>query len=532
MAGGGETVADQIARAVAATGAGLAFGHPGGEVVVLMDALRRVGVEYVLAHHENAAAFMASGQGELTGVPGVAIATLGPGATNMVTGAASALLERAPVLLFTGALATTAPAGTTHQALDLNAVYAPVTKRSFALTAENAATSIAAAIRLTTTPPFGPVHLALPADVAASAASSAPARAAPDPEAAPDPPDPVALAEARRLLAGGRRPAIIVGLDALRGDAWQAVRRLAAGTGAVVAALPKAKGVFPEDDARFVGTLEMVGDEIVVEFLQSADVVVAAGADVVEFDKPWRVSAPLIQVDAVPTSPAYLRPVVALHGDVAGILEALAPASPATGWSDAEVAAHRERLEAFVRTQGEALQTWQVVRAVRRLLPAHAIAASDVGAHKMVVGQAWSTTLPGTFFMANGLSSMGYSVPLATAARLVRPDAPAVSFVGDGGLSMYLGELETLARLGIDILVVVFVDGSLELIRRAQKRRSVGYLGTSFGNPDFAALGRAFSISVTEVASAGELEAVLPMVVEQPGVRLLAARIDGNDYRF
>src|SRR4029079_6478943 len=175
MSRGPESVADRIAGAVAATGDRDAFGHPRGEVGVLIDALQRAGVEFVLTHHETEAAFMASGAGEITGTPGVAISTLGPGATNMVTGAASALLERAPVLLFTGALARAAPAGTTHQALDLNALYAPVTKRSFALTAENAATSIAAAIRLTTTPPFGPVHLALPADVAASAASSAPA---------------------------------------------------------------------------------------------------------------------------------------------------------------------------------------------------------------------------------------------------------------------------------------------------------------------------------------------------------------------
>src|SRR5262249_15753281 len=156
---------------------------------------------------------------------------------------------------------------------------------------------------------------------------------------------------------------------------------------------------------------------------------------------------------------------------------------------------HRGELEAFIHTDGAPLQSWQVVEAVRQLMPRNAIAACDVGAHKMLVGQAWRAYEPLTFFMANGLSSMGYSIPVATAARLVAPDRPAVSFVGDGGLGMYLGELETVARLGIDLLVVTFVDGTLELIRRSQTRRRVAYVGTSFGALDVDALGRAFGIS-------------------------------------
>ena len=534
MGRGQETVADQIAQAVAATGVRHAYGHPGGEVVLLIDALRRVGVDFVLTHHENVAAFMASGQGELTGTPGVAIATLGPGATNMVTGAASALLERAPLLLFTGALARSAPAGTTHQALDLNALYAPVTKRSFAVTPENAAASIADAIALTTTSPHGPVHLSMPADVAGSSAvneAPSPARRVAAARAATSA-DTKALAAARGLLAGAKRPAIVVGLNALREGAAPQVRALAGATGAIVATLPKAKGVFPENDAHFAGTLEMVGDDIVVEFLRGADVIVAAGVDVVEFDKPWRLDAPVIQVDVGAVDPTYLRSTVQVGGDLSANLAALAPDRPSTGWTAAELAAHRSALDAFVRTTGAALQTWQVVRAVRSVLPPNAVAVSDVGAHKMVVGQAWEAYEPRTFFMANGLSSMGYSVPLAAAARLVQPETLAVSFVGDGGLSMYLGELETFVRLGLDLLIVVLVDGTLELIRRAQVRRHVPFEGTSFGNPDFEALGRAFGVSTFRAGSVAEVDRLLPAIMATRGVRLLAAEIDGDDYRF
>jgi acetolactate synthase-1/2/3 large subunit len=134
--------------------------------------------------------------------------------------------------------------------------------------------------------------------------------------------------------------------------------------------------------------------------------------------------------------------------------------------------------------------------------------------------------------MANGLSSMGYSVPLAAAARVIEPNRMAVSFVGDGGLGMYLGELETLARLRLDLIVVVFVDGTLELIRRAQVRRQVPFAGTSFANPDFELLGRAFGITTYQAGSVAELDAALPKIMSSPGVRLLAAQIDGDDYRF
>jgi acetolactate synthase-1/2/3 large subunit len=528
-----DTVAETIAGAVAGAGVRVAYGVPGGEVVLLIDALRRAGVEFVLTHHENAAAFMAAGQGELTGIPGVCISTLGPGATNMVTGAASALLERAPMLVLTGALARSAPAGTTHQALDLNAVYAPVTKRSVAVTSENAAATIDEAIALTVAPPHGPVHLSIPADVAGGLADPRPVISA----AQPNPPlaqaqNASTLTRARSLLASAKRPAIVVGLGAMRSGAAEQVRALARATGAVVATLPKAKGVFPESDPSFVGTLEMAGDDIIVELLKGADVVVMAGVDVVEFDKPWRLPAPVIHVDVDRAEPVYWRAEVQLTGNIATSLVAIATDQPTGRWTARQLARHRRELDGFVETSGPALQAWQVIRAVRTALPPNAIAVSDVGAHKMVVGQAWPSYEPLTFFMANGLSSMGYSIPLGAAACMIRPERPAVSFVGDGGLSMYLGELETLARLQLDLLVVVFLDGKLELIRRAQAKRHVPYAGTSFLNPDFEALGRAFGIATHRVGSAAELESVLPRVVAAGGIRLLAAEIDGDDYRF
>ncbi|HEX5466126.1 MAG TPA: thiamine pyrophosphate-binding protein [Candidatus Limnocylindrales bacterium] len=531
MANGSPSVADVVARTIASGGTRFAFGHPGGEVVLLIDALRRSGVPFLLTHHETSAAFMALGHGEITGIPGVCVATLGPGATNLVTGVASGLLERAPLLALTGALSTAAPAGTTHQALDLNALYRPVTKASWAVRRDDAASTVRSALDLTRRPQRGSVHLSVPADVAAARAASPE-----DPAGSRKPalvlPEPDGMDRAARILATASRPAIIVGLGAVQTNAAEPLRALARALQAPVATLPKSKGVFPEDDPWFAGTLEMAGDDLVVEFLTDADAIIAVGVDPVEFDKPWRLQAPVIRVDEIPDPDGYVPVEVDLAGDVPATLQVLAQSSHPSGWPSDSTTSLRARLRALLRPDGDRLHPTDVVDTVRAALPREAIATSDVGAHKMLVGQAWSSYAPRTFFMANGLSSMGYSIPVATAACLLQPERSVVAFVGDGGLTMYLGELETLVRAGVDLLIVVFADRSLELIRRAQLRREVPTEGTSFADPDFSALGSVFGITSVEVDSKATLRKALPRLLTSHGVRLLAVRIDGDDYRF
>jgi acetolactate synthase-1/2/3 large subunit len=524
------SVAETLGRAIAATGAPVAFGHPGGEVALLIEALRSAGVPFLLTRHENTAAFMAGGMGELTGRPGICVATLGPGATNMVTGVASALLERAPIVALTGALARSAPTGTTHQALDLNGLYQAVSKRSIEVTPENAATSIAEAIFLSQEPRPGPVHLSIPSDIAAQEVPSRHAR--PQQPTAMSTSAPSNIPPARRLLKSSRRPAIVVGLGAVHGQASSAVRVLAESLNAPVVTTPKAKGVFPEDHPLFAGVLEMAGDDLVVDFLQLADALLLVGLDAVEFDKPWRLKAPTIVLDALPNSDSYYPAAVEVVGDLSVALAGLASEPTAALWNEKDLADHRATVTSYVRNDYAGLHPRDVVDEVRSGMDRSAIATSDVGAHKMLVGQAWTTYEPRTFFVANGLSSMGYSIPVAAAARLLHRDRPVVAFVGDGGLGMYLGELETLVRAKIDILIVVFADGSLELIRRAQLRKGVSTSGISFDNPNFAKLGEAMGFLAHEVSTRTELRRVLPKLIAGRGVRLLAVRIDGDAYRF
>lgn len=530
-------VADTIAEAVAGSGLRFAFGHPGGEVAVLIDALEQAGLRFVLTHHETAAAFMAGGYGELTGRPGLCLATLGPGATNMVTGVASAFLDRAPLLAFTASQARSALPGKTHQALDLNALYGPVTKRSVSLTQENARQVVEWALVEAIRERPGPIHLSLPADVAASPRAAREDRTHVDARSAEADGDVKRLegplAAAGQLLATARRPAVIAGIGALRANASAALVDLARNLAASVAVTPKAKGIIAEDDPLFVGVLEMAGDDLVVDFLSGADLLIAVGLDVVELEKPWRLECPIIHVDYIANVDRYYTATVELVGPIATMLERLVAHSPARGgWPPMVLDRHRASVVSFVCPDSARVQAWQVVKALRARLPRNAIATCDVGAHKMLVGQVWHVYTSKTFFMANGLSAMGYAIPVATAACLAYPDRIVVAFLGDGGLGMYLGELETLTRLQLDLVLVVFVDSSLELIRRAQLRRGLSPKGTSFTNPDFRSLGRAFGIPVHVIEKPEDIDGALAAATTGKGVRLLAVSIDGDDYRI
>jgi acetolactate synthase I/II/III large subunit len=527
----GRTVAEMVAHLAARTGTTTAFGHPGGEVVGLIDALERAGIQFILARHEAQAAFMAGGIGELTGRPGICVSTLGPGATNMMTGVASALLERAPLIALTGDLAAAAPPGATHQKLPLSELYAPITKRSLPVTGDTSPETVAHVMSETTVPRPGPVHLSLAADIGQQPAATG---AIPDwsgQQATAAPISHAVMATARQMIADARRPAIVVGIGAAEVAVGEALTALAHELGVPVAVLPKAKGIVPEDDPAFLGVLEMAGNDLVAEAIGEADLILTVGVDPVEMDKPWTFTAPVISIDRLADAGGYFTAKVELVGSPASLVDQLrAVGYSGPRWEDSAIAERNSAISNYVRPSGKQLQPWQVVDAVRHVVPKHAIATCDVGAHKLLVGQAWKSFMPRTFFMANGLSSMGYAIPVAVAASIVSPGRQVVAFVGDGGLGMYLGELETLTRVASSVLVVVFADGSLELIRRAQQQRGLAESGTKLSNPDFGHLGKVFGITVTEVDSRAGLDAALDELVPSRGVGMIIAHIDGADY--
>jgi acetolactate synthase-1/2/3 large subunit len=310
------------------------------------------------------------------------------------------------------------------------------------------------------------------------------------------------------------------------------VRDFAESLGAPVALTPKSKGLVPEDHPLFLGVLDMAGDSLIGDFLDRADLIIAIGCDVVELDRRWSWDAPVIHVDVSPNTDGYYAAEVELVGAIPETLARLADGvSPGT-WNLAEIAQLRADTLDYIRPSNRTLQAWQAIERVQAHAGMDAIATCDVGAHKMLVGQLWRTRQPREFFMANGLSSMGYSIPTAMAAHLVDPGRRVIAFVGDGGLGMYLGELETLVRVKARMTLVVFADRSLELIRRAEMRRGVTTESVTFENPDFSAIGRAFGIDACEVQTEAELEDALTHADQGSGVHLIAPRIDGADYQL
>ena len=242
-----------------------------------------------------------------------------------------------------------------------------------------------------------------------------------------------------------------------------------------------AKGIVPETHALYAGTLDMACNGCVWDFLRGADLLLAIGFDAVELIKPWSLAVPTIHIDTVPNTDQVFGAEIEIVGDIAAILHAIADAAPSGArWTHAEIAAHRARLRELYgagRVAGR-LNPSDVVDVVRAAMPADTIVSTDVGSHKLLVGQGWTTHAPRGLLMSNGLSSMGFSLPAAMTAKLLHPERPVVCFTGDGGLAMVQGELRTAATLKLAPLVVVFCDNSLNRIELKQAARRYPSWGT------------------------------------------------------
>ena len=523
------TVARAIGDRLRAAGVRYVYGHPGGEVVDLIEGFRQAGLEFVLTKHETAGAFMAEAAAAATGVPGVCLATLGPGATNLVTGVAQAYLDRAPVLAFSGQLPVERYEIATHQRLDLKQLFAPITKWQATITSTNAAAVVERALRVAQRPRRGPVYLEVPSDVPQQeTVDVALPRFATDPVAAIDE-DAVRSAVAR--LRGSERPLLLVGMDANDDAVAGPLRRLAEAWGAPVMVSPKAKGVFREDHPLFVGTIEGLGTAFLYDYIDTCDLVLMVGFDPVEFDRDWTARARIVHIGVVPNDDRYYCSDVEVVGPIDVVLERLsASPDPKPKLAPDEIRAFRDAFAARVRPSSARLTSQQVLAELRGALPEDALVTCDVGYNKAVSAQCWPSYRPRTFFLSNGLSSMGYGLPAALALKMAEPARQVACILGDGGFAMSMAELETGVRLKLGVLVIVLVDDALSQIRAGQERKGYPVTGTTFGSIDYSKLAAAFGIEAKIVTTATECrDAFRALPKDRPA--LVAARIDPNAYR-
>ena len=513
------------------------MGHPGGEVVDLIEGFRAAGLEFILTRHETSAAFMADAMACATGTPGVCVATLGPGATNLVTGVAQAYLDRSPVLAFSGQLPNDRYDITTHQRLDLGALFAPVTKWQAKISPRNAGDVIDRALRVSLRPRRGPVYLEVPSDVPRE--NVAEERRAPTFGTLPLAPellaaiDPGPAGAAANLLRQAKRPVVLVGMDANDEVIGSRLVAFAEEWSMPVIDSPKSKGVFPEDHPLFVGTIEMLGTARLFSLIDDCDLVLMIGFDPVEFDRDWTTTARVVHLNTVPNDDRYYRANVEIVGPIneaIDVIRSLCPAEPK--WPAADVRRVRDEFRAFVSPSRSGLTAQQVLGALRDALPRDSIATCDVGYNKAVTGQCWTAYGAKTFFMSNGLSSMGYGLPAAMGLKLVHRDRAVACVLGDGGFAMTMPELETAKRLGLGIVVVVLADDALSQIKAGQERKGYPVTGTTFGALDYLSLARGFGATGYQVRTLAECRDAFAAARGATAPVLIAAHVDPSAYQL
>jgi acetolactate synthase-1/2/3 large subunit len=507
------THAEAIAGALANRGVQILFGLPGGEIVAFIDACRRAGIRFLLTGHESSAAWMAQVTGQITGVPGVCASTLGPGATNLITGVANALLDRAPMLAVTAQIPAAAIATMTHQRLALNDLFKPVAKASFAV---DESFNTDDALDLALEPRPGPVHISLASDVAIQECSRAPSQR--QPRATPAP------GNIAGRIADAQRPIVLIGLGATPEV-----------SGAILAFLdrlqcpflvtPKVKGIVSEDHPLFLGVASgMAIDRDILETIHAADLIIAIGFDPVECDKTWFAKIEIVAIDSVSMAEGDYRPQESI-GNIPHLIASL-DATPKPWPADLV----KSRRAAIVRKPAAGLSPLRVIEELRAIFPRDGIVTCDVGSHKLVMGQFWRSYAPGTFFMSNGLSGMGFGIPAAIAAQLAHPQRPVLAVVGDGGMLMMLHDLALIRELALPIAIVVFTDRSLSLIRVSEHRRNIAPYGVDFVPPDFAAIGEAFGIPSTRAANLADLRGALERSLSRKAPCLIDVPIDFQEY--
>jgi acetolactate synthase-1/2/3 large subunit len=536
------TTAEIIAETLKRNGITRVFGLPGGEVAEIMGACRRAGLAFILTRHENTACLMAGVAGELTRRPGVALATVGPGATNLVNGVANAYLERAPLLVISAQLPTELSPILPHQRVDLEDLFRPITKWSHTLTGVNTAATVQRALDLTMEGRPGPVYLSLPSDVARREVRPAPGTPG---ETAAQAALPLVgdralsgdLARAARMISQARRPLAMVGIGLDPMKVQPALLRWIEGTGIPVAITPKAKGLVPEDHPLFVATgTGMAGDTLFVELLRETDLLIGIGFDPVEAIRTFYTERPLLSIAEYSLVDRQFAPDLELVGDVGALLQALQPeARIQHTWRREDLAAFRRRLLSFLTPSVESselgLSPARVFGRLRTLTPRDTILTVDTGAHKLLIGQVWPSYHPLTYLVSHGLSTMGYALPAAMVAKLEHPGRPAVAVMGDGGLAMVLAELETAARLRLPIVVLVLSDRSLYLIRMHQERKGFQAGGVDFGPIDFAGIAAGFGARGFRATTWAEFDDAVTTGLNEERPTVIEVPIDPADYR-
>ena len=524
------TTVEVLAEAFKEAGTPFMVGHPGGESVELMEAGRQRGMRFLLMKQEVAGAMLAATWGEITGSPGVCLSTRGPGAANMVNGVAHALLDRAPLIAITDAYSRATFETGLRQRLDQQALYAPLVKWTTTIDARSVRQQLRRAMRTATGLPPGPVHFELPQSETTREAGHDLAEPPLRPHLVYPRPERGDLKGVLAAIGRAKRPILLAGLGVFWATATDAFVRFAERLGAPVLTTSKCKGAIPEDHPLRAGCI--IGGLIERNLVTQADLIITVGLDAVELQpKPWPYTLPVLALSAAPSLDALVPANPEVVGDLGALLAALAEWAPErASWGEKAARDFRAQVNKALDTPSRGLSPQRAVEIARAVLPRDTIATCDAGASRLLVVQKWQAYAAREFLTSNGLGSMGYAVPGALGARLAHPNRPIVAFSGDGGFLMAVAELQTAQRENLPIIIVVFDDQEIGLIRIKQEIKNIPRHGIKLGGVDWEKLGPAFGADATVVERESALADALSAAVGSGRTTLIAARIDASGY--
>ncbi len=528
------TGAELLVRCLENEGIEAIFGIPGEENIDVMDALLDSSIRFLTTRHEQGAAFMADVCGRLTGRAGVCLSTLGPGATNLITGIADANMDRAPVVALAGQAATTRMHKESHQHLDLVSLFEPVTKYATQVREPEIVPEIVRkAFKQAEAEKPGASFIDFPENVAKMQVEGAETLLVQSADAplAPD----HKIAQAARLISEARYPILMAGNGVIRARASDALVAFAEKLNIPVATTFMAKGVIPTSHPNSLGTVGLQARDFVACGFDRADVIVCVGFDMVEYQPHlWHAdkNGKILHIDS---SPAEVDEHYILEAGVVGEIGHSLPRIAEQAGPREEFLAGSLRqtivdeLSRHADSDAFPCKPQKILWDLRRVLEPDDIVVSDVGAHKMWVARMYQAERPNTCIISNGFASMGIGVPGAIAAKLTRPERTAVTVTGDAGFLMNSQEIETAMRIGTPVIILVWNDSKYGLIEWHQLRHFGRSSHIDFTNPDVVRYAESFGAKGYRVESTADLVPVLRQAIADDTVVVIDCPVDYSE---
>lgn len=505
-----QNTADLLVKCLEAEGVKYVFGIPGEETLDLMNALEQSTIEFIPTRHEQGAAFMADVYGRLTGKAGVCLSTLGPGATNLVTGVADANMDGSPLVAITGQAGTDRMHLTSHQFVDLVKMFEPITKRSKAIVRPDTVTEIVRiAFKYAENEKPGATHIDLPCNIAGMPVDGKPMKKVPVQEGQATF---QSLEAAAAEISKAKRPVILAGSSAARNNCAKTLTQFAGGLMIPVINTIMGKGLIPWTNRYSMWSFGIPQQDYQNLVFAQADLVLAVGYDLVECAPvKWNPDGDK-HIIHIGTEAAHINkryePDIEVIGNIDESLQEIqrrAYREELPEWAFAIRDRMVEEYESYAGDDGFPLKPQKILYDVRQVMDAGSILISDVGAHKMWIGRQYNCEEPNSCIISNGFATMGISVPGAIAAKLVYPEKKVLAVCGDGGFMMNVQELETAVRCSTDFVVLILTDASYGLIKWKQDEQFGHHCYVDFTNPDFVALARAMGCEGMKVESAEDL---------------------------